>query len=85
MRETDEGEVRRGMQLAARLPDIMPDQASKRIEAIYEEIQETLRVPIVNLIFRSLANYPDYLEGAWQRLRFALRTRSFERAPMYPA
>ena len=80
MRETDEGDVRRGMQLAARLPDIMPGQASKRIEAIYEEIQETLRVPIVNLIFRSLANYPDYLEGAWQRLRPALGTRSFERA-----
>lgn len=72
----DTGEARRGMELVARLPDIMPDRASERIEPIYREVQETLRVPIV----RSLANYPDYLQPAWQRLRPSLRTQRFERA-----
>lgn len=76
--EGEQEEIRRGMELAARLPDIMPDQASERVGKVYDEIQETLRVPIVNLIFRVLANYPDYLERAWGRLRPALRTRGFE-------
>jgi hypothetical protein len=68
------------MQLVARLPDVMPDRASERVKKIYQEVQETLRVPIVNLIFRSLANYPDYLEPEWKRLRPFLRTQRFERA-----
>lgn len=80
MQNTSEQElIRRGMKLAARLPDVMPDQASERVSRVYDEIQETLRVPIVNLIFRVLANYPDYLEQAWERLRPALRTGTFER------
>ncbi|MDQ3308657.1 MAG: halocarboxylic acid dehydrogenase DehI family protein [Gemmatimonadota bacterium] len=78
--EGEQEEIRRGMELAAHLPDIMPDQASQQVGKVYDEVQETLRVPIVNLIFRVLANYPDYLEQTWERLRPALRTRSFERA-----
>ncbi len=81
MHDSDEQErIRRGMHLAARLPDVMPGQASGGVRRVYEEIQETLRVPIVNLVFRTLANYPDYLEQAWDQLRPALRTRTFERA-----
>lgn len=80
MHGTGDGNAQRGMQLVARLPDVMPDRVSERIKKIYQDVQDTLRVPVVNLIFRSLANYPDYLERAWQRLRPVLRTQAFERA-----
>jgi hypothetical protein len=72
-------EVERGMQLAADKPDIMPDQASEQIRPIYEDIQRTLRVPLVNLIFRTLANYPDYFEPMWKGLSPAFCNNSFEK------
>ena len=71
-------EIQQGMQLTAIHPDIMPGQADGQIRSIYEDIQRTLRVPIVNLIFRTLANYPDYLEHMWKELSLIFRTNSFE-------
>lgn len=76
---TRKNEINSGMHLAADLPDIMPDQADERIKPVYEDIQRTLRVPIVNLIFRTLANYPDYFEDLWKQLSPTLRTEAFER------
>jgi hypothetical protein len=73
-------DLERGMELIPKLPEIMPDQADDRIRPIYEDIQRTLRVPFVNFIFRSLANYPDYFEAAWGHLAPVLRTRAFEQA-----
>lgn len=75
---SDREQIERGMQLVDRLPDIMPDQADTRIKLLYEDIQQTLRVPLINLIFRTLANYPDYLETAWRQIRPAVCTQAFE-------
>lgn len=72
-------EIERGMQLAASKPDIMPDQASKQISHLYEDIQRTLRVPLVNLIFRTLANYPDYFTYLWKELSPSFRLKAFEK------
>jgi hypothetical protein len=69
-----------GMKIIPNLHEIMPDEAAGRIRPIYEDIQQVLRVPFVNFIFRTLANYPDYLESAWQDLRPSLRSRAFEQA-----
>jgi hypothetical protein len=80
MTGSSKASVKRGMELAATLPDIMPDQADRRIKPIYEDIQATLRVPVVNLIFRTLANYPEYLERGWGQLREIARLRVFEEA-----
>ena len=74
----DKAAVQHGMNLAAQLPDMMPDQANERIKPVYEEIQASLRVPFVNLIFRVLANYPDYLLPAWKSLAPIVRAREFE-------
>lgn len=68
----------RGMELAASLPDTMPNQTSEHLAPIYKDIQDSLRVPIVKKIFRSLANYPDYLEAAWDDLRPLIRSYNFE-------
>lgn len=73
-------EIEKGMRLAADLPDIMPDQADKQIKPVYEDIQRTLRVPIVNLIFRTLANYPDYFVKLWEQLSPNFRAKAFEQA-----
>lgn len=73
-------DIERGMKIIANLPDIMPDQADERIKPVYESIQQTLRVPIVNLIFRTLANYPDYFLHLWEQLSLKLRTKAFEQA-----
>jgi hypothetical protein len=71
--------VEEGMKLAARLPDIMPDQASEEISPVYEDIQRTLRIPLVNLILRTLANYPDYFTYMWNGLRLFAQKRSRKR------
>ncbi|MCW8193637.1 hypothetical protein F6455_02405 [Proteobacteria bacterium 005FR1] len=72
--------ISRGMERVASLPDIMPQDASERVKPIYQDIQRTLRVPVVNLIFRTLANYPDYLEAAWKQVHTVAQRRDFERA-----
>jgi hypothetical protein len=74
------GTAERGMELAASLPDIMPPQANDRIKPVYDDIQQVLRVPIVNRIFRTLANYPDYLESAWRQIRPVACLRVFEQS-----
>lgn len=72
-------DIEEGMQLVAHLPDIMPQQASAQIKPIYHDIQQVLRVPFVNLIFRTLANYSDYLESSWREIRPLARSQAFER------
>jgi hypothetical protein len=72
--------ISRGMQLAAERPEVMPDDADARIQAVYEDIKQTLRVPIINLIFRTLANDPAYFIAAWERTAPVARTRGFEAA-----
>jgi hypothetical protein len=78
MHSEDQSKVENGMRIVARLPDIMPQQADARMKPIYEDIQQVLRVPFVNLIFRTLANYPEYLEPAWHELRPLASSREFE-------
>lgn len=77
---TRDQSIARGMELAAQRPEVMPDDANERIRPIYDDIQRTLRVPFVNLIFRTLANDPDYFVPAWTKLAPVLRTRGFELA-----
>lgn len=72
--------IKHGMNLVRDLPDIMPQQADDRLKGLYEDIQQVLRVPVVNQIFRTLANYPDYLEQAWTNSRPVLCSDSFEQA-----
>lgn len=79
MHSEDASKIEQGMQLAAHLPDIMPQQADARMKPIYDDIQQCLRVPFVNLIFRTLANYPDYLEPAWKEIRPLVSSHAFEK------
>lgn len=73
-------DVERGLELMSRLGEVMPDEAEDDVTAVYEDIRERLRVPFVNFLFRTLANYPDYLKYAWGRMSSHLLSADFERA-----
>lgn len=73
-------DVERGLELMARLGEVMPDDAGDDVTAVYEDIRNRLRVPFVNFLFRTLANYPDYLKYAWKRVSSHVLSTDFERA-----
>lgn len=51
------------------LPEVSEGEAAGRVAEIYAEIRATLRVPVVNLIYRHLAAEPERLEAVWAALR----------------
>lgn len=60
--------------------EISEEDAEGKVKAVYDDIKVTLRVPIVNLIFRILASqHPDYLQVAWRALQPNVRTLYFEK------
>ncbi len=62
------------------LPLEVPEaEARGRVARIYDEIRRALRSPNVNLVYRLLASYPDYLAAAWEQLRPNLASRYIER------
>jgi hypothetical protein len=73
-------ELALGMKLVSQLPEVMPDQAGAEVRAVYEDIQRTFRVPVVNFFFRVLANYSSYLVSTWREFGPYLRTMEIERA-----
>lgn len=62
------------------MPDLAKDAVTGNMRALYDDIEGTLRVPFVNFIFRTLANFPEYLTPAWKALSPRLRRLAFERA-----
>ncbi len=73
-------DVERGLRLIPELGEVMPDEAGEEVRAVYEETRSHLRVPVVNFLFRSLANYPPYLTFAWDKIAPHLLTPRFEEA-----
>ena len=74
------GDVERGLRLIPRFGEVMPDEAGEEVRAVYERTRTHLRVPVVNFLFRSLANYPRYLSFAWNKVEPRLLAPRFEEA-----
>ncbi len=74
------GDIERGLRLVPRLGEVMLDEAEEEVRAVYEGVRANLRVPLVNFVFRALANYPSYLAFAWARLEPFLLASRFEEA-----
>ncbi len=72
-------DIERGLELMYRIGEVMPDEAEEEVAAVYEDIRDRLRVPFVNFLFRTLANYPAYLSFAWDRIAPHLLSADFER------
>ncbi|MGH2442869.1 MAG: halocarboxylic acid dehydrogenase DehI family protein [Chloroflexota bacterium] len=60
------------------MAEVSEADAQGAVKAIYDDIKNTLRVPVVNLVFRVLATQPDFLQLAWRQLEPNLRTVYFE-------
>jgi len=72
--------IERGMSRVRDTPDLGKEDLSEPLQSIYDDIERTLRVPFVNFIFRTLANFPDYFVPAWKALAPLLRQVACERA-----
>lgn len=59
--------------------EVPESQAEGKIKATYDDVKETLRLPYVPDLFRSLAVHPNYLQLAWTALKPNAQTIFFER------
>lgn len=63
---------------ALSISEVSEADAKPPVKGVYDDIKATLRVPVVNLVFRVLATQPDYLQLVWQNLRPNVCTSFFE-------
>ncbi len=59
--------------------EVSETQAEGKIKATYDDIKQTLRLPYVPDLMRSLAVYPNYFQLAWLALKPNAQTVFFER------
>ena len=55
------------------LAELPESKASAAVREIYDDIRETLGLPVVNLLYRHLAVEPGRLESTWAELRPVLK------------
>ena len=55
------------------LAELPESEASAAVREIYDDIRETLGLPVVNLLYRHLAVEPGRLESTWAELRPVLK------------
>ncbi|WP_375262339.1 halocarboxylic acid dehydrogenase DehI family protein [Palleronia sp.] len=79
-RRGGDAELEQAIAVVRSLPEIMPQDADATVREIYEDVQNTLRVPFVNQLFRLLASNSDYLQAAWRYVGPIAETRAFEDA-----
>jgi len=53
----------------AGLAEVAEREATGLVKDLYADIRQTLRVPLVNLIYRHLATEPHVLQWAWESVR----------------
>jgi hypothetical protein len=54
------------------LPELREAEAPPEIAALYEDMRRTMRLPLVNLIYRHLATMPGVLPFVWRLVRPAM-------------
>lgn len=63
-----------------RIRPIEENQASERINAVYDDIKKTFSISIVPLLFQYLANFEDYFIYAWEKMKANIHTTYFSSA-----
>jgi hypothetical protein len=63
---------RREMRMPPSLPEIPERDAPADVAAIYHDMRRTMRLPLVNLVYRHLATLPGLLPWVWGALRPAI-------------
>jgi hypothetical protein len=77
---SQEDDSSEGKSMAVAIREVGEAEAQGKIKSIYEDIKATLRMPLVDVLFRTLAAYPWYLELAWRNLKPNVSIRYFERS-----
>lgn len=70
------------------VPGVSTNEATKTLQALYEDIQHVLKVPVVHVIFRTAALYESFLQIAWKQVRPNMLTTNVKKAAemlRYPA
>lgn len=62
------------------VPEIFEYEAKGSLKAVYADIQNVLKVPIINFIFRTLAWYERFLTVGWKQVRSNMLTFEGKRA-----
>lgn len=62
------------------VPEIFEHEANGSLKAVYADIQNVLKVPVVNFIFRTLATYERFLTEGWKQVRPNMLTFEGKRA-----
>jgi alkylhydroperoxidase family enzyme len=52
---------------------ITEEEATGKVREVFEEIKATKEIDFVPNIWRALANNPEHLEAAWQKLKTIMR------------
>jgi hypothetical protein len=60
------------------MPEIFPQETKGPLKSLFNDIQFTLKVPVVNFIFRTLAHYEKFLFIGWQQVRPNMLTVNME-------
>lgn len=80
-RSGDDADLATAAGTLAGIAEVMPDEANLSVKEVYEDIQQVLRVPVVNYLFRVLASEPAYLRAAWlQQAKPVAASKHFESA-----
>lgn len=58
--------------------EVLEEHAEGDLKGIFQDIKNTLRVPMITLVFGALATEPDYLRVAWRQLHTNAQTVYFE-------
>jgi hypothetical protein len=62
------------------VPEIYEQEAKGLLKAVYTDIQFTLKVPVVNFIFRTLGLYERFLAIGWDQVKPNMLTVNMEQA-----
>jgi alkylhydroperoxidase family enzyme len=49
------------------------EEATGKVRAVFEDIKATKEIDFVPAIWRALANNPEHLEAAWNKLKAIMR------------
>lgn len=52
--------------------------ATPKIQSIYQDVRDILEIDTIPLIFQYIANYEDYLEFLWHRVKTNLTSKDFQ-------
>ena len=78
-KEHDSSEIPLGIaEGTGKVQMINPETASERVRDLFSSIKEAHGHPLVSSYFRGIANWPDFLEESWSRIKPLVGSSDYE-------